>query len=95
MNKEQADQLYVALDNSARTLVKAIKELSPNAKVLVLIEDEENSIICHSDPMIMTDLMGILMVSFTRCQMLEAQSFRNRQITVTKEPTPINKGKVN
>jgi hypothetical protein len=69
---------YFELDKAAGEFIAIIAKIEPKAKVLVLIEDNVNSIIKQAEFMHMSDTLGLIHISLIRLDEHERQSFVNR-----------------
>lgn len=69
---------YHALNEVAEKAVNELLTLSPKARIIILVEDNYNSIVKQSPDMLMADTMGLLHVCIVRTEMLESMSFRDR-----------------
>ena len=69
---------YFKLDQTADKFISEISKLSPNAKVLIIIEDGTNSIIKQATHMFLSDALGLIHISLIRLDQHERQSFTNR-----------------
>lgn len=75
---------YWALDAKAKSIISELLDISPKAKILLLIEDEASSIISKSPNMSMTDIIGVIQVSAIRVAAIEAVNFKTRQAMATE-----------
>lgn len=89
------DPNYKILDVQAKESIRKFLEISKTANVIILVEDNESSIISTSPGMIMKDSMGMLHQALVRCDVIEADSFRYRKAKVAEMAAAENEAVIN